>query len=187
MESTGATRGSPLGARWFVRAAAVVAGLANLYAFAWIFGFVPGSVGMSFSDALPSVVAVLVAALSISELTVRRFGQEIILCEYSSRYVAVFRALCMGGALTGALLAGLWAVDGTMGANPSVGYFSDPMNLLGSVLGSWRVMVVGTVVGGFLGFLEGAVLAFPLAAALGWFGKDDGESGVHTAHSSGAT
>lgn len=84
-------------------------------------------------------------------------------------------ALCIGGALAGGLLAALWVVDGTMAADPPAGYFSSPVNLLGAMVGSLPVGVLGARVGGFFGLLEGAVLAFPLAAILGRFG-DGGSS-----------
>jgi hypothetical protein len=70
-------------------------------------------------------------------------------------------ALCIGGALAGGLLAALWVVDGTMAADPPAGYFSSPVNLLGAMVGSLPVGVLGAGVGGFFGLLEGAVLAFP--------------------------
>ena len=183
MDSAGATRTPGSRARWFVRAATVIVGLVNLRAFVWLFGFPSegdGSLllgtGVSFSDALPSVLAVSVAALATSELALRRFGRDIASDDYALRYAAAFRAICVGGALAGALLAGLWAVDGTMFADPPAGYFSSPANLLGAAVGSLPVGILGAVVGGFFGFLEGAVLAFPLAAVLGRFG-DGGSSG----------
>lgn len=42
--------------------------------------------------------------------------------------------------------------------------------LLGAMVGSLPVGILGAAVGGFFGFLEGAVLAFPLAWILGRFG-----------------
>jgi hypothetical protein len=129
---------------------------------------------VSFLDALPSVLAVLVAALATSELVLRRSGQNIVSEHYALRYAAALGALCIGGALAGGLLAALWAVDGTMAADPPPGYFYSPANLLGAIVGSLPVGVLGAGVGGFFGLLEGAVLAFPLAAILGRFG--DGRS-----------
>ncbi len=85
MDSGGATRTPGSGARWFVRVATVVVGLVNLRAFVWWFGY-PGEGdgswllgdGVSFVDALPSVLAVLVAALATSELVLKRFGRDVV-------------------------------------------------------------------------------------------------------------
>ena len=175
-----------MGTRWFVRAAAVIVGLVNLRVFVLVFGFPSGGdgswllgAGVSFPDALPSAIAVVIAALATSEVSLRRFRRDVVSEDYALRYAAAFRALCVGGALAGALLAVLWAVDGTVGAAPPAGYFSNPVDLLGAVVGSWRVGILGAAIGGFFGFLEGALLAFPLAAALGRFGEggDAGEAG----------
>lgn len=84
MGSAGAPRAPGAGSRWFVWAAVVV-GLVNLRAFVWWFGH-PGEGdgywllgdGVSFRDALPSVLAVLVAALATSELILRRSGRDIV-------------------------------------------------------------------------------------------------------------
>ena len=169
-----------------MRAAAVIVGLVNLRAFVWWFGYPSGGDGswllgdgVSFSDALPSVLAVLVAALATSELVLRRYGREIVSEEYALRYAAAFRALCMGGALAGALLAGLWLVDGTIGADPSASDFASIPRWIGIVVGLLPTAALGAGVGMGFGFVEGKILAFPLAAALGRFGGggDSGEAG----------
>jgi hypothetical protein len=192
VDSVGATRTPGSGARWFVRAAAVIVGLINLRAFVWWFGYPSegdGSWllgdGVSFLDALPSVLAVLVAALATSELVLRRSGRDIVSEDYALRCAAAFGALCIGGALAGGLLAALWAVDGTMFADPPAGYFSSPANLLGAMVGSLPVGVLGAAVGGLFGLLEGAVLAFPLAAILGRFGDGESSGGAGTVRPSG--
>ncbi len=191
--NAGATRTPGLGVRWFVRAAATVVGLANLRAFVWMFGY-PGEGagfwllgdGVSFVDALPSVLAVLLAALATSELILRRAGRDIVSGDYARRCTAAFRALCVGGALAGGLLAGLWVFDGTVGAAPPAVDFSSPANVLGALRESLPSALFGAVVGAVLGVLEGAVLAFPLAAILGRFG-DGGSSGeASTVRPSGA-
>lgn len=172
-----AMRADGAGRRWFVRGAAVIVGLANLRVFVWWFGHPSGvdgswvlGAGVSFSDALPSVAAVSVAALATSELFLRRFGREIVSAEYARRYAAAVGALCVGGALAGGLVAGLWAIDGTLGADPSAGDFASPAKLVGAMVGALLSGLLGAGVGFGFGLVQGAVLAFPLAAALGWFG-----------------
>ncbi len=162
MDAGGETRAPESGVRWFVRATAVVVGLANLRAFAWWFGY-PGEGdgswllgdGVSFVDALPSLLAAVVAALATSELVLRRAGRNVVSKDYALRCAAALGALCIGGALAGGLLAALWAVDGTMFADPPAGYFMSPANLIGAMVVSLPVGVLGAAVGGFFGFLEG--------------------------------
>lgn len=177
MEQGRARRTTRPGVRWFVRVAAIVVGLANLRVFVWVFGYPSEGrsswllgAGVSLFDALPSVLAVVIAALVTSELSLRRFGENAASADYALRRAAALRALCIGGALTGALLSVLWALDGTMGADPPAGEFASPLVLLAAVAGAWRVALLGAGVGFFFGFLQGAVLAFPLASALGRFG-----------------
>lgn len=179
--------------RWFTRAAAVIVGLTNLRAFVWWFGFPSEGdgnwllgEGVSFSDALPSVLAVLVAAMAASELSLRRFGLDIASEDYALRYAAAFRALCMGGALAGGLLTGLWAVDGTFGADPAAGDFANPAMVLGALVGLLPVVTPGAGVGFCFGFAQGAVLAYPLAAILGRFGDGENSGDARPVRPSGA-
>ena len=78
--------------------------------------------------------------------------------------------------MAGGLLAGLWVVEGPVGATPPAGYFSNLADLLDDLVGSLSSAIFGAVVGGVFGFLEGTVLAFPLASALGRF-RDGGDAG----------
>ena len=186
MNSSRATRALGSRARWFVRAAAVIVGLINLRALVWAFGRPSGGngswllgTGVSFSEALPSILAVSVAALATSEVVVRRYGREIAAEEYALRYAAAFRALCVGGALAGAMLAGLWIVDGTIGADSLAGDFTSPPRWIDIVVGFLPTAALGAGVGLGFGFVEGKILAFPLAVALERFGGggDSGEAG----------
>ena len=178
MDPGNATRSMGPGVRWFVWMVAVIVGLVNLRALVSVFGFAPGGgsswlvgAGVSFSDALPSILAVVVAVLVASELVLRRFRREVVSEGYALRCAVAFRALCLGGVLTGGLLAGLWSVDGTFGADAMSGYLSSPVDLLGALVGLLLSGILGAGVGGFLGFLEGFVLALPLAVVLGWIGR----------------
>ena len=182
MEPGRARRGMGPGVRWFVRVTAIIVGLVNLRVFVWAFGYPSEGqgtwllgAGISWFDALPSVLTVVVAALVTSELSLRRFREDIASTDYALRYAAAFRALCIGGALTGALLSVLWGLDGTIGPDPSAGDFANPLVLLAAVAASWRVALLGAGVGFVFGFLQGAVLAFPLASALGPLG-DGGQA-----------
>ena len=193
MEQGRAGHGLGPGMRLSVRAAAIAVGLVNLRVFVWVFGYPSEGQGswllgdgVSFSEALPSVLTVVIAALVTSELSLRRFRGDIASTDYALRYAAAFRGLCIGGASTGALLSVLWALDGTMGADPSAGEFASPLVLLAAVASAWRVALLGAGVGFVFGFLQGAVLAFPLASLLGWFGGG-GQTGAGRVRPSGAT
>ncbi len=148
----------------FTRLAAVVVGLVNL-AFVAGLGDADSALRrgeLSLAGALPSVIVAVVAGLLTAELLLRSFGPRILSERFAERYGAPVFALCLGGALTGALLAGLYALDGTM--------FPAQTTMLGGMLLALLAALEGAVLGLLLGLGEGLVLGLPLAAVLGLYG-----------------
>lgn len=147
MVSSGATR-TRTGLRWFVRVAAVLVGLANLpVVIVWVVGGleVLAGAGASLGETLPTVLIAVIASLATSEIVLRVF--ELPGRSSGHRYGVVVTSVCLGGALMGAPLAVLYAIDGTLGADPTRSVYAilyaDPLALLGAV----PVALVGAVFG----------------------------------------
>lgn len=77
---------------------------------------------------------------------------------FFGRYGLMVLALCVGGAMMGPLLVSTTMLLGTDAFLPS-----RPSEFA-------SIALYATVAGWVLGSIEGVVLAFPLAALLGWFG-----------------
>lgn len=154
------------GLRWFVRAVAVLVGLANLAALPLWFGNPSAmrednSLIVSF---VPVLIAVI-AGLATSEVALRVF--ELPGRTFYQRYRIVVISVCLGGAMMGAPLSVQFAIDGTLGAEPSLAIYANPIVLRDALLSALPVGVVGAVFGLVIGLAEGLVLGLPLGAALG--------------------
>lgn len=149
----------------FARIAAVSIGLANL-----VFLAVQNGVddamrrgNVTWNDALPVVLAVMIAGFAASEITLRRlepFGEELF-----HRYRVMVLALGLGGMLAGAMVVGALALNGAL--------LVEPVTLLQRVAAALLFGLVGGASGAVLGLLEGLILALPLAAILGLFRNED--------------
>ena len=174
-------------ARWFVRTAAVFVGLANLVVLAHSFGGEPalpmGAVREEFSprEAIPPVLAAVVAGLVAAEVAIRRFdlmsafGRYVFFEKLSHRHAGIAGAVCLGGALMGILLGALLVLHGppyNMGMTTHTEQAAISL-LSASVTGAY-----GAMFGGVLGATEGLILAPLLAAILGGF--DDGSPSSRT-------
>lgn len=166
MAASGATWTAGPGLRWLVRDAAVLVGLANLAALPLWFGDPSAlrednSLIVSFAPVLIAVIA----GLATSEVVLRVF--ELPGRNFSRRYTIVVISVCLGGAMMGAPLSVQFAIDGTLGAEPSLAIYKDPIVLRDALLSALPVGVVGAVFGLVIGMAEGLVLALPLTAVLG--------------------
>lgn len=159
--------------RGFVRMAAVLVGLASMVGVVvwWVGGLsVLGGEGeSSLREALPSAISAVLAGLLTAEIVLRAFalpGRG-----FSRRYGLVIAAVCIGGAIEGAMLGPVFSLDGTLfPAAPPGSTMADPLGLVGVTLGAG---VVGAVLGLAAGLALGVVLGAPLATLLGAF-SDEG-------------
>ena len=104
----------------FGRLAAVTVGLTNLALLAGlsrselngvgVYPFFWWTAEVAWNEALPSVLLVVAAGLLTSEIVLKKL--EPLRGSFSGRYGVMVSALCLGGTLTGFLLASLFAVDG---------------------------------------------------------------------------
>ena len=165
------------GPRGFVRAVAIFVGLANVLAVVVLFvgglRVLGGEDASSLAEALPSVLAAVLAGLATSEIVARVF--ELPGRGFWRRYAVVVASVCIGGAIEGAMLGWVFSLDGTLFPEaPPGAYAGDPLLLLGDLA---RLLVgaglVGAVVGLATGLAEGLALAFPLAAVLGALSDED--------------
>lgn len=147
----------------FSRLAAVFVGLINLIVLAGpnevASAYRRGDVG--WNEALPPVFAVMVAGLVTAEVVLRWLKPVALAEKFSRRYgISVF-VVCLGGALMGFLLAAALALNGVLvGGSKTL-----PERIPGALASG----VVGVAFGLGSGLVEGAILAFPLAAILGRF------------------
>ena len=111
---------------------------------------------------MPSL-AVLLAGLASAEIVLRKLGPLVRADGFYERYAAVLVALSLGGTFSGGLLAALWHLDGTLAAMPT--------SIYDVTVGTLHVVLLGIVIGGGLGVIEGLILAFPLAAVRGLSGR----------------
>jgi hypothetical protein len=172
MVSSGAARTTRTGLRWFVRVVAVLVGLANLsVVILWFVGglYTLAGDGASLREALPSVLVTLIASVATSEIVLRVF--ELPGRSFTHRYKTVVMSMCLGGMVMGALLSVLYAIDGTMGADPSREFYADLLKNPIALLGAVPVGLVGAGFGLAFGLTEGLILGLPLAAALGRLGN----------------
>ncbi len=110
------------------------------------------------------MLAVVVAGLVTSEI-ILRLRQSALTEKFSHRYGFSVCMVCLGGTLTGFLLAAALTINRTMVPGPD--------ELLERVIGSLIPGFVGAVFGLVLSLAEGLILAFPLAATLGRFRNED--------------
>jgi hypothetical protein len=176
MVSGGVAWASRLGLGWFVRGAAVLVGLAGLVGVVvWFVGglYVLGGEGeSSLREAVPSVIAAVLAGLLTSEIILRAFdlpGRD-----FGHRYGVVVASVCIGGAIEGAMLGWVFSLDGTLFPETPGTYAGEPLRLLAGLA---RVLLgaglVGAVIGLAVGLAVGSVLGVPLAKLLGAF-SDEG-------------
>ena len=135
----------------FLRISAVFVGLANA---AVLYGFgdeSPARKGeVAWSVVLLYALAAVVAGLLAAEFLLRPM-RRLLEGGFFLRYAAAVLGVCLGGALTSALL--------TFGTLLSIGSLGE----------AWTLVFVSASLGGTLGLIEGLVLALPLAAILGRF------------------
>lgn len=157
--------------RWFVRISAVAFGLANLAALPLWFGdpFALREDNSLIVLIVPVLIAVI-AGLATSEFVLRKF--ELRGRTFSQRYWIVVISVCLGGAMMGAPLSVQFAIDGTLGAEPSLAIYADPNVLFRALRSALPVGFVGAAFGVVIGLMEGLVLAVPLASALGLLDDD---------------
>ena len=149
----------------FARPAAVIVGSVNLALLAGVFeadsSLRRGEVELG--EALAPSLAVLLAWLASAEIVLRKLGPLVRADGFYERFAAVLVALSLGGTFSGGLLAALWHLDGTLYATPTSIYYVTAGTIL--------VVLLGIVLGGGLGVIEGLILAFSLAAVLGLSGR----------------
>jgi hypothetical protein len=154
-----------------VRGTAVLVGLASLIGVVvWFVGglyVLGGESASSLREAIPSVMAAVLAGLLTSQIVLRVF--ELPGRGFWHRYWIVVMSVCMGGAIEGAMLGWVFSLDGTLfPAVPPGAYAGTPLGLLGVLA---RVLLGAGLVGGVLGLVaglaEGLVLGVPLAKLLG--------------------
>ncbi len=151
----------------FARFSAVFVGLANLTVLtvlsnsdysAWR--------SVTWTEALPFVIAVVVAGLVTSEIFLGRFKPLALKEEFFDRYRVMVGTVCLGGVVSGGLVGGLLL----LGDLPAGGSLTIT-GLVSMVLTAVPVVLLsgffGALYGAALGFIEGLFLAFPLAAILG--------------------
>jgi len=99
----------------FVRLAAVLIGLANLTALAWLIeGDSPfWREDTVWNQALP-VLAAVIAGLATSELVLRLFKRPALSENFFHRYAIGVFAVCLCGTLMGGLLAAMLGLDGAL-------------------------------------------------------------------------
>jgi hypothetical protein len=150
----------------FARPAAVIVGSVNLALLAGVFeadsSLRRGEVEHGGEALVPSL-AVLLAWLASAEIVLRKLGPLVRADGFYERFAAVLVALSLGGTFSGGLLAALWHLDGTLYATPTSIYYVTAGTIL--------VVLLGIVLGGGLGVIEGLILAFSLAAVLGLSGR----------------
>ena len=161
------------GLRWFVRVAAVLLALASLVGvIVWDVGglrVLGGEDESSLSEAVPSVVAAVLAGLLTAQIVLRAF--ELPGRGFWHRYWVVVASVCIGGAIEGAMLGWVFSLDGTLFPEAPPGdYPGGPLLLLADLV---RLLLgaglVGAVLGLVAGLVEGLVLGVPLAKLLGAF------------------
>jgi hypothetical protein len=169
MVSRGATWTMRPGLRWFVRGAAAIVGLANLVCVVlWFVGglyVLGGEEAALMCEALPSAIAAVVASLATSEIVLRKF--ELPGGGFWHRYWVVVTSVCIGGMIEGGLLAWVFSVDGTLFPESPLSFYPNPVTLLGALVYTLLVGLLGAEIGLVIGLAEGLVLGLPLAAMLG--------------------
>jgi hypothetical protein len=133
----------------------------------------------SLREAIPSVIAVVLADLATSQIILWVF--ELPGRSFRHRYGVVVMSVCIGGTIEGAALGGVFSLDGTLFPEPTSGapWFNagDPLLLLAQLFGAAGVLLVaglvGASIGVALGLAEDLVLALPLAAVLGTLSDED--------------
>ncbi len=149
----------------FARLAAVIVGSVNLALLAGVFDADSPLRGgeVELGEALVPLLAVVVAGLASAEIVLRKLGPLVRASGFYERYAAALVAVSLGGTFSGGLLAALWHLDGTLAATPT--------SIYDVTVGTLLLVLLGIVIGGGLGVIEGLILAFPLAAVLGLFGR----------------
>lgn len=127
MAVRGARRSAESGLRWFVRVAAVLVALANLViVVVWFVGglyVLGGESESSLREALPSVIAAVLAGLTTSQIVLRTF--ELPGRGFWHRYRVVVASVCIGGAIEGAMLGFVFSMDGTLFPEPPAGFYAE--------------------------------------------------------------
>ena len=144
------------------RLTAICLGLLNVCAI----GLVGDTAYLGYMDVARSPATLLlwaicaaVAGLMASEIVLRSV-RSVLWGNFALRYAGVVLTMCLSGVISGVLISVGELLRGSFGLADHIGLF-----LMSGA--------VGALFGGQLGFLEGLVLAFPLAALLGLFrGRD---------------
>jgi hypothetical protein len=139
----------------FTKLAAVFVGLVNLIILVdpdnVVASYQKGNVG--WYEALPPVLAVVVAGLATSEVVLRWLKPVALADKFSHRYgISVF-AVCLGGAIMGFLLAAALTLNRVLIPGPDELLVRIPVSLIPGL--------VGATFGLVLGLVEGLILALP--------------------------
>lgn len=153
----------------FTRFAAIFVGLANLAFLAILFDSDSSAWrNVAWTEALPCVIAMVVAGLVTAEIFLRRFRPLALKEEFFDRYRVMVGTVCLGGVVSGGLVGSLLLLgDSSAGGSLTI------TGLISTVLMTVSVMLLSGFLasyGAALGFIEGLFLAFLLAAILGLFG-----------------
>ena len=171
-----ATRGRT---RWFVRAAALVVGLANLAVLAHFAGAnpaLPKGVAwseVSFYDALAPTLAVVLASWATAETILRRVRRNAVPIRSRPLFWVVVEGMCLGGFVVGVLLSAVFVFQSPL----MDGHATTTLQRI--LLAMFAGIQVGTL-GAALGLFESLILAYPLAKALVHIvgGDDGGDAGT---------
>ena len=147
----------------FVRAVAVLVGLANAIFIGEPRNVFAASEGLTLAPLFGALLLAAVAGLLASEI-VLRVGRPALSGGFFTRYGIAVLGLCLGGAILGGSSVALGLLTGQPGTQNTGGV--DPILL-------WAALAYGliaAVVGGVMGALEGLILGLPLATMLGKLG-----------------
>ena len=143
------------------RTVAICVGLLNV----GVIGLAGDSPYLGYTDLASSPTALGMAALCaaaaglVASEIVLRLMRPALQGGFSLRYGILVLTMCLGGAIFGVLIT----VGASLGASSGGDYY----------VGLAMSGAVGALFGGQMGFLEGLVFAFPLAAILGRFRTAD--------------
>ena len=156
----------------FVRATAVVVGLANALVIGDPLGVVGAPAERQSATFAGFLILAALAGLAASEIALRR-GRSALGGGFLARYGVAVLGLCLGGAILG---GSSWVVTSLLNYAP--GPPGGPES--GLLFFAYATFAYGSIAalgGGVLGLLEGLILGLPLSALLGWLRRPSRSSG----------